>query len=228
MKTHLKTTALLCVCSAVAFVSLTGAQGQITGLYLRGDVGGQVTQDARLLGFFGEPLAPGAKVKFDPGIRLAFAGGYHVTDWFAAEVEAGVMANKIRSITGASRVDEATFSNVPLLLNARFECPSRRFPLSPYFGGGLGMSASTIDADHIDIGGTSMRGNQSSVVFAYQAFGGLRYRLNDRMGLSLEYHYFATTDSSWDADIAAGTASSKMRFAGTQTHTASIAFDFRF
>ena len=226
MKSQFRTITLLCVGSGIAFAALT-APGQATGFYVRGDFGGQVTQDVSLQSFFGEPLAPNAKVKFDPGIRLAFAGGYHVTDWFGAEVETGVMANNISSITGASRVDNATFSNVPFLLNARFECPSKKFPVSPYFGGGLGMSASSIDADHIDLGGTSYEGSMSTVVFAYQAFGGLRFRINDRMGVSLEYHYFATTDSSWDVGSSAST-SNKMKIAGTQTHAASVAFVFRF
>jgi len=228
MKNYSRTLALLSVCSTLVLLVSPPASAQQSRFYVRTDVGGQVTQDTRLLGFFGEPLAPDAKVKFDPGIRLAFAGGYRVTDWFAGDVETGVMTNNISSIGGASRADNATYSNVPLLLNARFECPSSKFPLSPYIGGGFGMSASAFDCDHIDIGGTSLSGSQATVVFAYQAFGGIRYRLNDRMGLSVEYHYFATTDSSWDVDASAGTSSSKMKFGGTQTHTASIAFDFRF
>lgn len=228
MKTHFKLMVCSAVSSIVVLAPLAPASAQETRFYGRAELGGQVTQDARLLSFFGEAIAPGSVVKFDPGVRFAFAGGYRVTDWFAGEFESGVMANNIRSITGASLVDDAFFSNVPLLLNARFECPPTKCPVTPYLGGGLGLSVSAIDADRIDIGGTTMEGNMSTAVFAYQAFAGIRYRLNDRMGLSLEYHYFATTDSSWEADITSGTFSRRMKMAGTQTHTATIAFDYRF
>jgi len=44
------------------------------------------------------------------------------------------------------------------------------------------------------------------------------------MGLGLEYHYFATADSSWDAENISG----HIRFGGTQTHAISIAFDYKF
>ena len=42
-----------------------------------------------------------------------------------------------------------------------------------------------------------MQGSQSAAVFAYQPFGGLRFRLNDNMGVCVEYHYFATTRATW-------------------------------
>ena len=219
---------LVTACAAVALAPVPAAVGQMTPFYVRTDLGGQVTQDTRLLGFFGDPLAPGSTVKFDPGFRLGFAGGIRATEWFAGEIESGVMVNRISSISGASRVDDAFYSNVPLLLNARFEAPGSRSIVSPFLGGGLGMSVSTISVDRIDLGGTSFEGTMSAAVFAYQAFAGLRFRINDQMGLTVEYHYFANTDSSWEADVTSGTSSSKMKLAGTQTHAASIAFEFRF
>jgi OmpA-OmpF porin, OOP family len=225
MKT-LKASFLISACLGVAFVALTGL-AQETRFYVRGDVGGQWTSDTPLKEFFGEPLAPGAEVKFDPGVRLGISGGYLVTDWFAAEAQTGIMANEIDSITGATRLDEARFWNVPFLMNARFQCPTE-CRLSPYAGGGLGFSSSVVHADHLRIGDTTMRGTQVAAVFAYQAFAGLRYRINEHMGLSLEYRYFATTDPEWEADTTSGTPSDKMRFGDAETHTVSVAFDYRF
>jgi opacity protein-like surface antigen len=66
------------------------------------------------------------------------------------------------------------------------------------------------------------------VVFAYQAFAGVRFAINERMGLSIEYHYFATTDSEMRADVTVGTSSDQVQLGGTATHTATIAFDYRF
>jgi OOP family OmpA-OmpF porin len=224
MNKHVKSLFLAGSCGAL-FLCAQAVSAQESKFYIRSDAGGAVTLDTQLKEFFG-PVAPGTKVSFDPGVRFGVAGGYDVTDWFAAEAQVGVFANDIKSITGASRVD-ATFLNVPFLLNARFQCPNRSL-LTPYFGGGVGGSASTLDVDHIDLGGTTLHGTQSTAVFAYQAFGGLRCRLNDRMGLSVEYRYFATTNPEWKADVTFGTPTDRVRFGGAQTHAVSLAFDFRF
>src|ERR1700674_1390158 len=121
MKNTFKLLALLSVCGALALVSTFPAQAQPDRLYLKADAGGNVTLDTELKEFFG-PVTPGSKVKFEPGPRVGVAAGYQLTDWFAAEGEFGVMVNNISSITDATSVD-ATFSNVPFLINAKFQCP---------------------------------------------------------------------------------------------------------
>src|SRR5262245_31593097 len=77
-------------------------QYQEPRFYVKGDVGGTLTSDTDLRDFFGEPLAPGSEVKFNPGIRFGIAAGYRVTPWFAVEGETGIMTSEIDSITGAS------------------------------------------------------------------------------------------------------------------------------
>ncbi len=212
---------LLSMTSGIALLSAVPAQGQQGRFYVRGDLGGNLTQDTDLKEFFG-PVAPGSKIKFDPGVRFGVAAGFHVTDWFSAEGETGILANSIDSITGASRVD-ATFSNVPFLVNARFQCP-RPCRLTPYVGGGLGVSAAILDADRITLGGTSIRGSDSDGVFAYQGFAGLRCKLNYNMGLSLEYRYFGADSPRWEGDFRLG----NIHFGRTETHSLSIAFDYSF
>lgn len=225
MKTNLRSVVHLTVWS-ILLLSLSPAQSQEAGrFYVKGDAGGTITPDADLEEFFG-PVAAGSKVDFDPGIRLGFRAGYGLTDWFAAEAETGIMANSIHSITGASEGD-AVMSNVPLLLNARFHYP-KWDRLTPYFGGGLGLSTAVLEADDIVIGGTSLDGNMSDVVFAYQVFAGLRYKLNENMGLSLEYRYFATTEPEWEGDVVIGAASDHVRFGRIETHALTIAFDWSF
>jgi len=216
---------VLLIFGATVAATMT-APGQEGRFYIRGDLGGNLTRDTSLREFFGEPLAPGSKVKFDPGVRFGVAAGFRVTEWFSAEVETGVMANSIDTITDATRVD-AVFSNVPLLVNARLQCP-RCKRLTPYIGGGAGGSFPVIDANHIEIGNTFMDGSDSSAVFAYQGFAGLRYKLNDQMGLSLEYHYFHADGAEWQAEFIHGGGSDKMRFGATETHALSIAFDWSF
>ena len=226
MKPDCLALATLSVTSLIALAPLP-ASAQNAGWYLRGDAGGQWTMDTDLREFFGEPGAPGSKVEFDPGARVGFAAGYWVTDWFAAEAQTAIMANNIDSIGGENARGDAVFSNIPLLLNARFECPALHC-ITPYFGAGLGLSTSVISTDDLIVGATEMDGSDADVVFAYQAFGGLRYRLNDRMGLSLEYRYVAAGAPSWEAESTAGTGSDRLRFDDIETHAVSVVFDLRF
>jgi len=227
MNKSLKSFVLAVVSGVFLLAARPAAHAQPYTFYFQADTGGQVTQDTDLKIFFGEPLAPNTKVVFDPGVRFGFLTGFRITEWFAVELETGIMANNIKSITGASSVHNAYFSNSPLLVNARFQAPSRWW-VCPFAGGGWGGSISYLDVDDISIGNTSMDGWASAGVFAYQAFGGVRFKINDRMGISVVYHYFATTDSTFEADFTSGTSSDRLRFAGTETHAASIAFDMTF
>jgi outer membrane immunogenic protein len=226
MKKTIRISGLHGAAVALIFGSTVGALSQERGFYVKADAGGNITQDADLKEFFG-PVAPDSKVKFDAGPRFAVAGGYQFTSWFALEGEVGFMDNKLDSITDASRVHDAWFINVPFLVNGKFQWPNRT-PFTPYIGAGVGFSEVILDVDEISLGGTSLHGNTSDTVFAYQAFAGLRYRINERMGLSVEYHYLGADGAEWHADSTSGTISDRMKFGSTQTHSLSLAFDFRF
>ncbi len=201
--------------------------GQAGRAYIMTDIGGALTSDTTMTEFFG-PVAPGTKVKFDPGMRIGFAGGYRFTEWFSVEGETGMAINKISSISGATIHGDAFFSNVPFLANVRFQLPRNRCFVTPYIGGGLGGSASIFDVDnHIDLGGVRMTGSDSTIVFAYQAFAGLNFRINDNMSVGVAYHYFATTAPSWEADTSFATTS-HLRFRGAETHGITATFEWRF
>jgi len=217
------------VCLTVGFLTIAAlsiSHAEQGKFYVAADAGAAVTVDTDLEEFFGVPLAPNSELTFDPGFRLGVRGGYGVTDWFDAEVETAIMVNNIDSATGATEAD-GSLANFPLLINARFQCPAFH-RVSPYFGGGLGFSSTILSADELIIGTTALDGNTAGIAFAYQAFAGIRFAINERMGLSLEYHYFATTDVEMDADVSVGVPSDELKIGGTATHAATIAFDYRF
>jgi opacity protein-like surface antigen len=200
----------------------------VSRFYVGADVGGVLTGDTKVKEFLG-PVDPGTKVSLDPGIRVGFVGGYKLTDWFSLEGETGVTGNNIHSITGASIDGNATLANVPLLLNARLQLPPRRCPVTPYIGGGAGGAASILAFDHhIDFNGTDLHGSDADMVFAYQAFAGLRYAINDHMGVGVEYHYLATTGPTWSADLHGAGGPDHISFAGTQSHAITASFDYQF
>ena len=227
MKTKFQYPIALTIC-IIVLLSLLPAQSQVEGRgYFDGDIGGSIMPDADFEEYFGNPIASGSEVEFDPGFRIGLRAGYGVTDWFAAELETGLMVNSIDSISGATESD-AFMSNIPCLVNARFQL-SQFDRLTPYFGVGVGFSVTTLDADNIAFGGGWLEGTMSTVVFAYQGFAGLRYNFNDNMGVSLEYRYFATTEPEWEADVIYGPAGSdSIGFGRIQSHVFSIAFQFRF
>ncbi len=216
---------LLVGSSSLLLAPLTGRCGT-DGLYFKADAGGNVTEDIKLNEFFG-PVTPGSKVKLDPGVRFGLTAGYDVCDWFGFEGELGVFANKITSMTDATEVHDAYFENAPFLVNAKLHLPYW-YRLSPYVGAGVGGSVSILDVDHVTINGISLHGSDSDVVFAYQAFAGLRFMINKHMGVSVEYRYFAADAPSWTADETFGTVSDKVKFGHAYTHSASVAFDWRF
>jgi OmpA-OmpF porin, OOP family len=226
MKTTITRLVLFSTMGFLSVWSASTSRAQDIGWYVKADGGGNITENTDLKEFFG-PVEPGTRVKFDPGYRFGLGGGYQMTEWFAAEAEVGFMGNRINSITGADVVHDAWFMNVPFLVNAKLQWPNRSL-ITPYIGGGVGFSEAILDVDYILINNTSLRGNNADTVFAYQGFAGLRYRLNDRMGLSLEYRYFAADGAEWRSDFAFNTATDRMRFGHTQTHAISLAFDFRF
>src|SRR5215831_17085247 len=226
MKLNVRFIVILIACGGLGILIPQKAHAQFERLYIKPDLGGTLTSDTELKEFFGEPLAPGSKVKFDPGFRFGFAAGWNFTEWMSLEGETGYQGGWIKSITDASRVD-SLFEHVPIMANLRLECPRCKW-VTPYIGGGVGGSFTIIDADNITIGGTSMSGADSSFVFAYQAFGGIRFRIDEKMGIGIEYHYFHADGAEWHAEFSTGTASDTMRFGGTDTHSLSVAFQLRF
>jgi len=211
--------------SSLLLAPLTGRCGA-DGLYFKADAGGNVTEDIKLNEFFG-PVTPGSKVKLDPGVRFGLTAGYDVCDWFGFEGELGIFANKITSMTDATEVHDAYFENAPFLVNAKLHLPYW-YRVSPYIGAGVGGSVSILDVDHVTINGISLHGSDSDVVFAWQAFAGLRFMINKHMGVSVEYRYFVADSPSWTADETFGTVTDKVRFGHAYTHSASVAFDWRF
>src|SRR5260221_10043216 len=128
---------------ALLITGVLPAWSQGTRFYVKADLGGNLTQDTDLKEFFG-PVAPGTKVKFDPGFRGGLTGGYQLTDWFAGEVEVGLFENQINSISGADRIHDAWFAHVPFLVNGKLQYPNTS-PLTPYIGAGVGFSEALID-----------------------------------------------------------------------------------
>src|SRR5579859_4246774 len=165
MRTHMKTLISISFVSGLSLFAMPNAPAQEPGPYVKADLGGQWVQDIKLREFFGVPLFPDSRIKLDPGVRFGLAGGYEFCNWFALEGEVGYYGNKIDSVTAETRLHNSWYENVPFLVNAKLQYPNRS-PLTPYIGGGVGVSASIIDIGRLSImdtqgGETTMHGSDA-------------------------------------------------------------------
>ena len=224
----MKLTSSIVVCSAVLTTAFFAGdtQAEENKFYVKGALGAAKSSDVELRDFFGQAIAANSEIDLEPGVRGTIRGGYGLTDWLDAEAETGFIYNDIDAVTGATRA-EGSIANFPLLLNLRLHLPeSERF--SPYIGAGFGICNTVLSTDNINIGGTAFDGFAADTVFAYQAFAGVRFAINERMGLSLEYHYFHADKSNMEADVTVGVPSDTVKLGRTESHSISVAFDFHF
>src|ERR1051325_9184540 len=222
MKNDSRTLLLGLIVSAAAGAGFSARALENDTLSFHFGAGGVITPRTELKSFFGEPLSPGSKVEFGPGGGYTIGAHFPMTDWFAFEAETALLANGIHSMSGASRTD-AIFYNVPFFGSIRLQPPGPA-RLNPYIGGGAGFSALAVNIDQIDLGGTSVKGNESDIVFACQAFGGLRYQINPQMGVGVEYRYVHANAPSWEAENIFG----EMRFGAIDSHMITAVFELRF
>ncbi|HEV2207564.1 MAG TPA: porin family protein [Verrucomicrobiae bacterium] len=208
------------------------SQDQQNGPYVKADLGGEWMQDVKIRDFFGVPLFPDSKLHLDPGVRAGISGGYQFCQYFALDGEIGYYGNRISSVTAQTYLHDSYYEQVPFMVNAKLQYPNAS-PFTPYIGAGAGFSVSILDIGHLGImdttgAQTSIHGSDSDAVFAWQAMAGLRYRLNDRMGLAVEYHFLWADSPSWHADYVYNTPSDRISLGQTRAHAFSIAFDFHF
>ncbi len=227
---------LLMITAALVSLTLpqiTRAEDNWTGLYMRVDAGGTLVQDTDLREFFG-PVIPGSKVTFDPGFRLGLDFGYNFNEWAALEGEVGMLYNDISKIGGAYHSD-ASLLNMPLLLNLRFQWPNRS-RLKPFIGVGVGGMESLLDMNDVsytNFGSPTVRhisGNATDFVFACQGFAGVRFELNEQLGLSLEYRYLHASSPSFDIDWGWfwNVYTTQAKFGTLDAHLISLALDYQF
>lgn len=206
----------------VALMQSFMSSAQEGRFYLKADAGGVVADDVSLSGFIG-PVQPNSTVTFDPGIRLGIRGGYGFTDWFAGEVETGFTANEIDSISGSAEAD-GSYSIYPLMINARFNFPNS-YRVAPYCGVGAGIATTVLYADDIVINGRELDGYASDTVFVYQVFAGVRISLNERMAISIGYHYMNTDSSDMESD---DDDDDSIQFGRSETHAITGGFEWVF
>jgi opacity protein-like surface antigen len=205
--------AISIITTVTAFNAL--AHDEDRGFYAGADVGGAVAESTSLREFPDAP--PGGTVKFRGGARLSLNAGYRFTDWFSLGAETGFIANEIR---GA----DAALVQAPFLGVVEFRLPNKS-PVEPFIGGGPGVSFSMLGINDDNLNnGTDVDGADSDAVFAWQAYGGVRVRLNDHLSLGAAYKYFAADAANWAVE----NTSQNIRFGRARVHSVSVLISANF
>jgi opacity protein-like surface antigen len=130
----------------------------------------------------------------------------------------------VDKVTGGGSLD-ASLSHVPLLANVivRYDKPDCKWV--PYAGVAVGGDASVIALDHVRApNGVVVDGSDSTLVFAWQVFGGVRYKFHPNMSIGAGYKFFSASSATWEVkrssgDIETGTA---------RVHSVGVDFSIKF
>ena len=199
------------------------ARGEGSGPYFNADAGVALADDVALKRF-GVPVS-GVKVKFDTGFRVSVGGGYNFNEYIGVGLETGFIYNSVDMLkgSGGSSSDiDSSLSHIPLMANVtlRYDKPDCKWV--PYLGFGAGADVSILTADSLD--GVDVDYRESDVVFAWQAFAGVRYKITPSISIGAGYKYYRAESASWDADGVSDT----IKFGAAGSHNIVATFNWSF
>ena len=193
------------------------------GPFANFDAGPTIYQNGELK-TFGGPAS--GKVHYDVGASGDVTLGFAFNRYVAAGFEFGVNTTTIDSIPGYV-LSDARFYNIPFLANITFTYPIPRSFITPYIGGGVGGSDSVFDPSSMSDANfnNTVTGEEDDVVFAWEAYAGLRFQFTPNMSLGIGYKYFGTGNPNFSYPPA---PNFNVGFRGVQTHSILASFNIRF
>ena len=217
-QTYASLLAAICLCGALGTASLNAAEDP--KWYAQADLGVSLVNDTDVERFITPTTG---EAEFDVGFASGLTAGYHITPWLAAEFQTGYMLNGVNDV-------DAVLSQCPFMFNLTYEL-RKCGKFVPFVGVGAGgmLSILSID-DTVDMGEGTVRidGSDADLVFAYQAFGGIRYHFNDRMGVGFLYRFRGTGGPSWEVeDWYTGETFGDIAFDDVFSHTFTVLFNFQ-
>jgi len=229
-----------CVAGAVALSLCLGAAAQAQYYYytlpegagpvFRLGVGPSFFQDSRITAFSTPGVAPTgpvptvpSPVNFDTGLAAEAALGWAFNQYAALDFETGYSGAEINNVPGYLS-NHSHLYNIPFLGNFTLSYPIPHTFLTPYVGAGAGGADAVFDADHFNDGVDFVDGSENDVVFAWQAFAGLRFNISRHVSFDVGYKYFATGNPTFTYPP----DNFNVGFKGVRTHSVLFAFRFVF
>lgn len=213
----------LAKCSLCAILVTTAAHGQ--GFYFNADLGAALADDVSVNRFL--VPTPGAKFELDTGIRMGVSGGYNFNEFIGLEIETGYIYNEVKGLVGGGPKIDASLAHVPFIFNVVFRCDRTNSNWVPYIGAGAGCDASVINLNNTitPVPGVTINGSDVNMVFAWQAFAGVRYKIAHRMSIGAGYKYYQADGGSWDVQY---NGNSALQFGQARVHSVIVEFNMSF
>jgi len=202
------------------------------GPIFRLGLGPSFFQDGKLTEF----SAPGfpsngpipSTVSYDTGLAVEVALGWAFNKYAALDFETGFIGAEINNVPGYIS-DNSRLYNVPFLVNFTLSYPIPRTILVPYAGVGIGGADVVFDTDNFSDGTKYVNGSENDVVFAGQAFAGLRFQLSRHASFDLGYKFFATDRPTFSYPPEFGVGPNlDVGLRGARTHSVLFVFKFDF
>lgn len=205
------------------------------GPYFRADIGPTIFQNSELKGYTDTPIGlngPSGKVNYDVGVSGGAAFGFAFDRYVSLDFQTGYTWGRMNSVQNYSQ-NGSTMGNVPFLGNLTLSLPIPHTNIVPYVGGGIGGSDSILDAHNfypLAIGPgpgneNAIYGSRDDVVFAWQAFAGVRFMLNPNISLGVGYGFFATGNPTFSYPPEPNL---NTEFQGVRTHTIMLTLQANF
>ena len=212
---------LLCFCTAVAQAQTYSYFPEGAGPYFRVGVGPSFFENGQITDF-GGPAS--GRVEYRTGVAADAAIGYAFNKYLATDFELGFVGAEINNVSGFSSHNSYLY-NFPFLANVMLSYPIPHSIVTPYIGVGVGGANTVFDTDSFTDGSTIVSGSENDVVFAWQAFAGLRFQLNSRMSFGIGYKYFATGNPTFSYPPS---PNFDVGFQGVRTHSVLFTFQMNF
>lgn len=176
---------------AFSFVFSVNAYCAAQGLYVSGDIGWALLDDADAT----DPTLPGvaATMEFDSGVALSAAVGYRIQN-FRFEGEIGYQLNDFdqQEAFGLDIDLGGDLTSLSFLANVYYDFPTNS-KFTPFISAGLGLVQVDINDLHIP-GSPQEPYNDDDTVFAGQVGAGVSYAVNEMIDLEVKYRYFMADD----------------------------------
>jgi opacity protein-like surface antigen len=209
------------------------------GPYVRAGIGPTIFQDSELKGysFSSSPGVPGftgpsGKVSYDVGFSFQGAFGWAFNRYVGLDFQTGYTWGRMKSVENYSQ-DGSTMANVPFLGNLTLSLPIPHTNIVPYIGGGVGGADSMLDAHDFYPSAAGpgagnineIFGSEDDVVFAWQVFAGVRFKLDPNISIGVGYDFFATGNPTFSYPPSPNL---NAEFQGVRTHSIMFTFQANF
>lgn len=190
------------------------------------EAGALFSQSTDLHSFPGATAA--SKLEMHPGFRAGLGSGSALTPYFSIDWEVGVLASSMKKASGLDEFD-GTITQVPFLINATLQYQNQT-GFTPFVGVGIGAAATAINLDQARRGTTTLEGSDYDFVIAWQLAGGLKYAVNQRLGVGVLYKYLWTADAQWEVqnNTPSSTGDTKLEIDGIRSHAILAFVSYRF